>query len=425
MKTNFSNTNVHLQVVLFLTCWACLSGQCFEDMDSTPGPQRLLAALDRLFRASNRFGIRMLQALNSSSEENAFFSPFSVWSSMILLFLGARGTTEKELEAILGFQSMNKSVVAHSYQSLKHWFTSKVRTSAHTSFTMVNNLFLQKDLRVRNCLLQFLDDHLAYVDFSQSPELARLAINYLVRRETKNRINEILPPFSVRSFTQFIVTSTLYFKGAWLQPFHALATQPRPFFLSHLDSVLVETMSTRDTFLYATSDELQCAALEVPYVGRSLTLVALLPRNKVHGVQILIRSLTEARLHQLMEDMFPRHVLLLMPKFEMEDSYQLSSTLLKMGLRDLSAGALNLTGFVPDRPLEMNALFHKSFIAVDEKGTEAASGSATALSRSSRPASIVEFVLDRPFLFFIRENHSRSILFMGVVRNPRITKMHH
>lgn len=203
---------------------------------------------------------------------------------------------------------MEKNLVAHSYQSLKLWFTSKIRTSAYTSFTMVNNLFLQKDLKVRNCLLRFLDDNLAYVDFTQSPELARHAINYMVQRETKNKISEILPPLSIQSFTRFVVTSTMYFKGAWLQPFHPHATKPRPFYVSHLDYILVDTMTLRDTFLYATSDDLQCAALEMPYLGRSLTLVAMLPRNKVHGVQILTSSLTEARLNTLMEDMFPREV---------------------------------------------------------------------------------------------------------------------
>lgn len=344
---------------------------------------------------------------------------------MVLVFLGSGGTTERELEGLLGLQGMEKNLVAHSYQSLKLWFTSKIKTSAHTSFNMVNNLFLQKDVEIRNCLLQFLDDNLAYVDFNQNPELARIAINYWVRHETKNKIEEILPPFSVQSFTQFVVTSTMHFKGTWLQQFLPHATKPRPFFITNLDYILVDTMVTRDTFLYAVSDELQCTALELPYVGRSLSMVVMLPKNKAHGVQILISSLTAGRLDALTEDMFPREVVVMMPKFRMEDSFELSHTLLKMGLRDLSTGALNLTGFARDRMLNINAVYHKAFISVDEKGTEATAGTVTAISRSSRPTRILDFVVDRPFVFFIRENHSGSILFMGIVRNPKYPTSDH
>lgn len=338
---------------------------------------------------------------------------------MILVFLGSKGTTERELEGLLGLQGMDKSMVAYSYQSLKLWFTSKIRTSAYTSFSMINNLFMQKDINIQSCLVQFLDDNLAYVDFNQNPELARLAINYLVRRETKNKITEILPPFSVQSFTQFVVTSTMYFEGVWMQQFLPHATKPRPFYISNVDYMLVDMMVTKDKFLYTTSDELQCAALEMPYMGRSLTMVIMLPNNKAHGVQILTSSLTPARLEDMTDDMFPREVVVVMPKFRIDDSFQLSHTLSKMGFRDLSTGLLNLTGFTKDTPLGINAVYHKAFVSVDEKGTEATAGTATAVSRSSRPQRIIDFVVDRPFVFYIRENHSGSILFMGIVRNPK------
>lgn len=397
-------------------------GQCFKDVDPVPSEQTLLSGLDDFFAASNRFSLKLLHALNTSEEEDAFFSPFSIWSSMILLFLGSRGTTERELEGVLGLQGMDKSLVAHSYLSLKLWFTSKIRTSTHTSFAMVNNLFLQKDIQIRNCLLQFLDDNVAYVDFTQNPDLARLAINYWISHETKNRITEILPPFSVQSFTRFVITSTMYLKGAWMQQFLPHATKPRPFFVSNSAGYLpVHMMVTRDMFLYATSDELQCAAIEMPYMGRSLTMVIMLPNNKAHGVQILISSLTGSRLDDLVEDMFPREVVVVMPKFQLESSFQLSSTLFKMGFRDLYTGALNLTGFTQDNTLKINAVYHKAFISVDEKGTEASAGTVTAVSRSSRPTRSVDFVVDRPFVFYIRENHSGSILFMGIVRKPKHT----
>ncbi|KFM61382.1 Leukocyte elastase inhibitor A, partial [Stegodyphus mimosarum] len=196
-----------LKIILLLTgCLVCVFGQCFKEVDYVPTKHRLLSGMEDFFDASNRFSIRMLHALNNTRD--TFFSPFSVWSSLILVYLGSKGSTEKELEGILGFHGMDKNIVAHSYQSLKLWFTSRIRTSSSSSFSMANNLFFQKDITIRTCLLKFIDEDLAYVDFRQNPELARVAVNFLIQKQTMGKIKELLPPYSIRSFTEFIVTST-------------------------------------------------------------------------------------------------------------------------------------------------------------------------------------------------------------------------
>ncbi|GFY52625.1 leukocyte elastase inhibitor [Trichonephila inaurata madagascariensis] len=403
-------------IFLLLTgCLVGVFGQCFKDVDRIPAKQKLTFGMEHFFAASNQFSLRLLQALNTTRD--TFFSPFSVWSSLVLVYLGSKGTTEKELEGVLSLHGMDKNIVAHSYQSLKSWFSSRIKTS---SFAMRNNIFLQKDIKIHSCLLPFIKDDLAYTDFQENPELARIAINFLIQRQTKDKIKEILPPNSIHMFTQFIVTSTMYFKGSWLQPFLPQSTRPGLFFTSHFEYLLVDMMVSHDTFPYAVSDELQCTAIEMPYAGKSLTMVVMLPKNKAHGVQILISSLTLTRLNNMMEDMFPREIVLALPKFQMEDSFQLSPTLLKLGLRDLVTGAVNLTGFTKDKMLEISAVYHKARITVDEQGTEASAATATAYPRRSHATKILDFIVDRPFVFFIRENHSHSILFIGVVRHPRV-----
>ncbi|GIY37319.1 leukocyte elastase inhibitor [Caerostris darwini] len=373
--------------------------------------------MEHFFAASNRFSIRLLQALNTTRD--TFFSSFSVWSSLVLVYLGSKGTTEKELEGMLGLHGMDKNIVAHSYQSMKTWFSSRIKSS---SFTLRNNIFLQNDIPIYTCLLPFIKSELAYTDFRENPELARLAINFLVQRQTKDKIKEILPPNSIHSFTDFIVTSTMYFKGLWLQPFLPQSTRSGLFFTSHFEYQLVDMMVTHDTFSYAVSDELQCTAIEMPYVGKSLTMVVMLPKNKAHGVQILVSSLTISRLNDMMEDMFPRDIVLALPKFQLEDSFQLSTALLKLGFRDLVTGNVNLTGFTQERLLDIDAVYHKARIAVDEQGTEASAATATAFPRHAHSTKILDFIVDRPFVFFIRENHSNSILFIGVVRHPKYLK---
>lgn len=370
--------------------------------------------MNDFFSASNRFSIRLFQSLNTTKD--TFFSPFSIWSSLIIVYLGSKGTTEKELEAVTGIQGIDKNLVAHRYNSLKTWFTSRIKAS---TFSLVNNLFFQKDIKVRPCLTPFLRDDLTYVDFKRNPELARIAVNFLIQKQTKDKIKEILPPNSINAFTELIVTSTMYFKGVWLQPFLPQSTKPGLFFTSHFEYLLVDMMITRDTFPFTISDELQCTAIELPYVGRSLTMVVMLPNNKAHGVQILISSLTLSRLNNLTEEMFPREIVLALPKFQLEDSLQLSSTLQKMGLRDIGTGHMNLTGFNKDQMLQFNGIYHKARVSVDEQGTEATAATATAFNRRSRPTRILDFIVDRPFVFFIRENHSQAILFIGVVRNPK------
>ncbi|XP_054723941.1 leukocyte elastase inhibitor-like, partial [Uloborus diversus] len=404
--------------IIFLSSVLVVStfGQCFQDVDYVPTKQKLLSNMEHFFDASNRFAIKLLHAINNTKD--TFLSPFSIWTSMILVYLGSKGTTEKELEGMLNLQGMDKSIVAYSYSSLKLWFSSKLWYSSSASFSMINNLFLQKDVKIRKCLLEFLEDDLAYVDFHKNPELARISINFLIQRYTKNKIKDILPPHSLHTFTEFLVTSAMHFKGAWIQPFFPQATQPRAFFTSQVEYKLVDMMVTRNTFLYAVSDELQCTAIELPYVGRSLTMVIMLPKNKAHGVQILISSLTPVRMNDLMEDMFPREVVVVMPKFQLEDRQQLSSAFLKLGFRDLAINSLDLTGFSTEIALNINEIYHKAFISVNEEGTEAAAGTITALSRNSRPTRTIDFIVDHPFVFFIRENLSGSILFMGIIRNP-------
>lgn len=415
-ETSVTGCQILFLLLVLAGCFHGICAQCFNEVDPIPTEGMLIEGLENFFQASNHFGLHLFRSVNHTTD--VFLSPFSLWSTLVLVYLGAKRTTERELQAVLGLKEMDKVVVAHSYHILQKWFETRMLSSSST-FSVINQLFMHDDIMVRQCFLNFVGQEITFIDFHTDPELARRTINIWIRQQTNGNIRKILPPQSINHYTKLMVTSAMHFKGKWLQPFHPYATTSRPFYSSSGRYVMVDMMVVKDTYQYATSEELQCNAIELPYVGKSLTMVVMLPKNKIHGLQILINSLTPSRLSNLTEEMFPQEIIVKMPRFQMDHSLQMENILYKMGLRDLlNSMKVDLSGFTGYRDLEVSSVRHKAYIAINEQGTEASAGTVFAVTRSARPRRLVTFVVDRPFVFYIRENFSGSILFMGVVHHP-------
>ncbi|XP_054722315.1 leukocyte elastase inhibitor-like [Uloborus diversus] len=260
---------------------------------------------------------------------------------------------------------------------------------------------------------------IAFVDFKNNPEAAREAINAWIEKETDDKIKNLIPSNGISSLTNMIVANAVYFKESWFQSFDEMKTVRGRFTTAERKDIFVNMMETTGRFLYGRSDVLQCYALDLPYTGKTLSMTILLPKNHYRGVRDLAYNLTPNRLRNLLDNMYPREVEVYVPKFEVEDTFELSSVLNKMGLRSLfDPSRVDLSGFTGLREFTVDSVLHKAFVKVDEKGTEAAAATGVVSSRSAWPEEPTIFNADYPFVFFIRDRISNVILFIGTVQKP-------
>jgi len=245
-----------------------------------------------------------------------------------------------------------------------------------------------------------------------------------VAKQTRDRIRDLIPqPLDV--LTRLVLTNAIYLKAPWADEFNANATKPEPFHVRGKATVDVATMQQRAHFRYAKGDGF--TAVAVPYSGGDLQFLILLP-DKIDGVQAIEKKLSGAVLGDCAK-MKESDVFLHLPKFKFEPpTIQLSEQLQALGMKsafDVPQGSANFDRMAPRKPnsyLAISDVFHKTFIAVDEKGTEAAAATAVVmmeLSARREMAEPIEVKVDRPFVYAIQHVPSGACLFIGRVTDPR------
>jgi serpin B len=217
-----------------------------------------------------------------------------------------------------------------------------------------------------------------------------------------------------------VLVNAIYFKGDWALPFDEKQTKQEQFYPGQAEPVLVPMMTVKDDFRYGDTPLLQ--VLELPYAGRDLSMLVLLPKERT-GLGDLEQSLNLENLKQWTRALRSREVQVFLPKFKLESEFDLKSTLQRLGIRDaFDARRADLSG-MDGRPhwLSIGTAVHKAYIEVNEEGTEAAAATAIGIRATSiapvRPQPVV-FRADHPFVYVIRDNRTQSILFMGKVTNP-------
>ncbi|NXW62176.1 ILEU inhibitor, partial [Eurystomus gularis] len=263
---------------------------------------------------------------------------------------------------------------------------------------------------------------LATVDFLQACDEARKEINQWVEEKTEGKIPNLLPEGSVDSMTRLVLVNAIYFKGNWAEKFKEADTTDVPFRLNKNERKTVKMMYQKNNFHFGYIPEAKIRVLELPYDGRELSMIILLPDDiddDSTGLQKLEKQLTLEKLQEWTcpEHLYSTDVHVRLPKFKLEESYDLKSDLAAMGLLDVfDSGKADLSGMSGARDLFLSKIVHKAFVEVNEEGTEAAA----ATSGTAVLCMVMEedFSADHPFLFFIRHNPTQSILFFGRYASP-------
>jgi serpin B len=352
---------------------------------------------------------------------NLFFSPYSVSTALAMTYAGAHGNTEAQMAQVLHF-GKDQAQLHSAFGALQRQI-QQANQQKGIELSIANTLWAQQGYPFLPTFLNLgqgeYQANLKQVDFKTAAESARAAINAWVAKQTKDKIQDILPSGSVDETTRLVLANAIYFKGAWATPFTKSGTLSQPFHLTADRQADVPLMHHVDNVNYMENDSFQ--AVELPYVGRELALVVLLPR-KVDGCGALEGQLNAGWLSSCLRRIHNQQVELFLPRFKMESSFQLADTLMKMGMSDAFGGKADFSGMDGERNLFISAVFHKAWVEVNEEGTEAAAATAVPMRAMSRvlkpPAPPPVFRADHPFIFCISDTRSGSVLFLGRLADP-------
>ncbi|XP_062039874.1 leukocyte elastase inhibitor isoform X1 [Lepus europaeus] len=379
--------------------------------------------MEQLSAANTRFALDLFRALNENNPTgNIFVSPYSISSAMAMIFLGTGGDTAAQLSKAFHFDAVED--VHSSFQGLN---ADVSKHGAAYVLKLANRLYGEKTY---DFLPEFLAStqkmygaDLARVDFQQASEDARKEINQWVKGQTEGKIPELLASGVVDRLTKLVLVNAIYFKGNWQEKFMKEATTDAPFRLNKKDTKTVKMMYQKKKFPYGYIEDLKCHVLELPYQGKELSMVILLPddiEDESTGLQEIEKQLTVDKLREWTKpgNLGVVEVNVRLPRFRLEDSYILNSDLARLGVHDLfQSGKADLSGISAARDLFISKIVHKSFVEVNEEGTEAAAATAgIAVFCMLMPEE--NFTADHPFLFLIRHNPTSNILFLGRFCSP-------
>ncbi|XP_055962957.1 serpin B11 [Sorex fumeus] len=392
--------------------------------------------MDSLSTANTEFCLDVFKELNSNNTgENIFFSPLSLLYALSMILLGARGNSAGQMEKVLHFNHIAEAFKPEPNDSSQCSETGRIHSEFGVLFSQINQPDSNNTLSIAtrlygtkaeafqetylNCSEKLYKARLQAVDFAQSTEETRKAINAWVESKTNGKVTNLFTKGTIDPASILILVNAIYFKGQWEHQFQKRETVKRPFHLPGGKSVIVEMMYQIGTFKFAFIKEPEMRVLELPYVNSRLSMIILLPTGATN-LEEIEKQLNLKTFHQWTHasDMMEREVEVHIPRFKLEIKYELNSLLKSLGMKDIfNQMKANLSGISPVKGLFLSKVIHKSYVDVNEEGTEAAAANGLNVVVKRLPLR-VQFMANHPFLFFIRHIHTNTILFCGKLASP-------
>jgi len=417
-----------------------------ELMNSNPGvnplvlPQAIripgagvVSPLTAVVAANNQFAIDLFHKFNPGDSKNCFFSPYSVSSALAMTWAGARGNTATQMASALRFSEMPTKDATPAFSALQAAL-GRAQAFSGAQLSVANSLWPEQNPgnpflpEYMELLHRDFGTSVTPLDFKNGAEAATKQINGWVEEKTHAKIKDLVHEGDVDASTRMVLVNAIYFKGTWEYAFDPQDTKKQADFHpakganQHVDLMRVES-STQ--YADIKDGPVPCQVLsmnyfdqglrDVPtYDGRGLSMVVVLPRS-AGDLAALEKDLTAKQIAGWLGKAKEREVDIRLPKFRIEQRYNLGETLKSLGMDDAFNSKADFSGMDGAHDLYISKVIHQAFVDVDEKGTEAAAatfigGSANGPGPAPRPQV---FRADHPFLFFIQENGSGSILFLG------------
>lgn len=375
-------------------------------------------------KAINRLGADLYAKLGADSTDNLVFSSASILLALAMTRAGANGTTGTEMDTVLHASetgtdpnSLHRSLNAltAALESRSGEFTVD-QQALPVELAIANSLWGQDGVAWVPAFLDLLASEygagMRLVDYATEPEVARAAINKWVSVQTKDRIPELLTKGTITPGVVLALVNAIYMKAPWLVPFPEAATKDGPFTNADGSVVQVPIMNLSDKLSHAQGDGWQ--AVELPYVGGSLAMTLVVPdAGRLAEIE---HRLGDGLLDTAATTSGSKQVTLGMPRFDLETKVELATVMAALGMPTaFDPDLADFSGMTLERKLFIDLIVHQANITVDEKGTEAAAATAVVMRETSAPGEQVNLMIDRPFLYAVRDVPTGAVLFLGRV----------
>ncbi len=366
----------------------------------------------------NKFAFNLYNKIIDDENHNLVISPFSISTAMAMAYGGADGETKNQMSESLFFDP-DMDIFHKEFSD--HVSMIENLAGEDLKFNIANGMWVQYDYPLLNSYIETIKENYGSVlheaDFKDALEKEREEINKWVEEKTEQKIKELIQEGVLCDDTQMVIVNAIYFLSKWLHEFEEELTKKREFYPEASHAVEAEFMEEEAYYKYYEDEYAQ--VIEIPYSGENFSMLLMLPRENM-GLSDFESRLDSEIYDNYIGSLERSKVNLYLPKFKMRFHANLEDIMKRMGMPLAFSDRADFTGMTAEDDLKIDRVIHQSFIEVDEKGTEAAASTAvTMIRKTAMPDDEkITFRADRPFNFFIKDNVSNTILFMGRVINP-------
>jgi len=349
-------------------------------------------------------------------DQNICLSPYSIATAFGMVYAGAKGTTRMQMQS--GFHYIPQDELHHHGFNKLDLLMQQRNQGDRVRLSIVNSIWSQTGMALVPDFLNLLQREygadLNQLNFSEKPDASRRFINLWVADQTEHKVTDLLPENSVDIHTRLVLTNAVYFLAQWLIPFEIGRNTEAPFHKLDGTTVSIPFMNNAHTYNYAENGYAQI--VELPYDGEHLVMTLILPTSQ--DLDTFMQALDWETWQALWNNRSQQQLNLSIPKWKFTYQIALKQTLQTLGIQDLFSERADLSGITTSSNLFVDDAYHKTFIEVNEQGTEAAAATGVVMSKTAVPQGM-PITFDHPFLFFITDVETGVILFQGSMVDPQ------
>ncbi len=407
-----------LMILVFLLFAGCFDS-VVDTLNQAKEDAEIASINSNVPLGNTEFGFNLFRTMwESEQNQNIFISPFSVSTALAMTLNGAAGETEEAMIDTLQLQGITTDSINTSYYQLLQTLQT---SDPKVTLTIANSLWaregvpFKQDFQQRNS--QYFNAEITSLDFADPNSLT--TINQWVNTNTNGKIKKILD--EIESNAVLFLINAIYFKGEWKTEFDPSATSDRDFHLVTGSTKQVPMMARKGKYAYYENHQENFQAISLPYGEGQMGMYIFLPSSK-SNLNTFLDSLNTENWENWISQLREQEVMVYIPKFKMEyGTKELNDALTSLGMGiafDDDNADFSRMASLDDigGNLYIEKVAHKTFIEVNEEGSEAAA--ATSVGIGIRSILRTVFNADRPFFFAIRDNETKTILFMGTVVDP-------
>jgi serine protease inhibitor len=412
-----------MRIAIFLMIFSVLIISCDKQAEPPSDNKPNLRALSpdeiTVISSTNDFAFNLMHHINEDEPGNSFFiSPLSVAYALSMTSNGAAGSTRDSIMRAMSFDSISTEAINASFSTLTEFLYS---LDNKTKINVANSIWYEQTLHIQASFESLVQEYYSGkakgLDFRDQG--SKDIVNNWIENETGGKIKNMIG--EIPAGTVMFLVNAIYFKSDWTYRFDKNKTGKGDFTLDNGQTILVDMMENDGMKIKHYQDD-NISLVDLPYGNEQFAMTIITPRGSL-TTDDLVKGLTSEQYSNWMKRTDSLSVTLFMPKFSLEYKTDLKKPLSGMGMSNAFSDGADLSNlFIEKLPLAITAVLHKARIDVDEEGTEAAAATVVEVGETAAISDPLKIVINHPFLFFIHERYSNTILFYGKMMNPILSQ---